>query len=84
MKRLLVALLFLGAAACSPCTTRSDCDEGEYCNFTTGDCEVACETNADCGARAYCNKLKGQCELKSGPIFVRDGGTTTSTAGDAG
>lgn len=84
MRATLLALLLFGAAACSPCVTRSDCDEGEYCNFTTGDCERGCESNADCGRNATCNAAKGQCELKGTTSVLRDGGTTTSTAGDAG
>lgn len=83
MKRLLVAFFLSGAVACAPCQTRSDCDDGEYCDFTSGDCKVACESNADCDGRAICDRAKGQCVI-AGTSPLRDGGTNTSTAADGG
>ncbi|MEQ9498938.1 MAG: hypothetical protein RIT81_18810 [Deltaproteobacteria bacterium] len=86
MKRLLIVLLFAVASLrCSgPCQTRSDCDDGEFCNFNTGDCVTGCESDGDCSPSTYCDTTKGQCALRNIVRPVPDGGTTTSTAPDAG
>lgn len=77
--------LVLGFAltACSPCLTRSDCERGQYCEFTSGECRTACTSAADCGGRTVCDQDKGQCVLPAETI-PRDAGTATSTATDGG
>lgn len=82
---ILVALLTL--AGCGKCRISSDCDEGQHCDFPTGDCLNGCMGPSDCSPVASCDRSTGRCIPN---IQVPDASTSstadagTSTTSDAG
>lgn len=90
MKTFIYALLVTTALttfACgSDCLTRSDCELGQYCEFTSGECREGCQSNSDCGPTAVCETQTGVCR-STRPPAVRDAGmldASTSSVADAG
>lgn len=89
MRGALLALgLAFGLAACAPCRSKSDCDQGERCDLESGDCVLGCTTDSTCAASARCNLELGRCEPRTRPpLFPPDDAavtdTGTSTAADA-
>lgn len=76
---LMIALLF--ASGCGrECKVTSQCDRGQYCDFTTGDCIQGCTSNSDCPVSGVCMLDTGQCKINDpGPQMPRDIGTTTTS-----
>lgn len=68
------------------CQSRRDCDEGQFCQFSTGDCIDGCTGPQDCAPTAQCDRSTGTCR----PTLVEpaDAGLIpdagTSTVPDAG
>lgn len=80
------ALIFSSTAfgALSGCGTQckvtSQCETGEHCDFTTGDCVKGCTSNSDCPVSGDCNLETGKCRIiDPGPQTPRDTGTTTTS-----
>lgn len=74
--------------ACGQCRSKSDCDQGERCDFDRGSCVPGCTGNADCAATSRCNLELGRCEPGTRlPFFTDEDAAvedvTTSTAPDA-
>jgi hypothetical protein len=79
----LPALLVLSAPACARCFATSDCDEGEHCEFQSGECLPGCDSTT-CSKLARCDEQTGQCVLVR-DLPHRDASTSsTSSTADAG
>jgi hypothetical protein len=64
--RLFAVLSIVAVLGCSPkCKISSECDEGEHCNFTTGECILGCEKQEDCPGNTMCDVEVGLCRLVS-------------------
>lgn len=74
----ILAACFAVVIACKPpCQGSSDCEPGEHCELSTGDCVEGCKSDDDCPGSARCNKNIGNCLPTV--TFV-----TTPTTADAG
>lgn len=80
--RSLILALILSLQAltsCSgKCSSTSDCDRGEHCDFVAAKCIAGCKSNADCSRESRCDSQYGICRL-TGPGVRRDSGTSTTT-----
>jgi hypothetical protein len=88
MKLLTVICLWFACFALScggKCRVTSQCESGEHCNFTTGECVAGCASNAECEAGQRCDVETGRCSYPDrGPIAMDSGtSTVTSTTPDA-
>lgn len=74
--------LLLGNISCNVCASRQDCDQGDSCNFESGECIAGCRSDADCGGVSTCFAETGICVIPEVP-FTIDAGTSTTSDGGA-
>ncbi len=87
--RAVICVGLTALASCyTPCKSSTECDKGEHCDFTTGQCLAGCSTDDHC---------TGRCDLETGRCLAvtldppPDSGqhldastSSTSTSADAG
>ena len=78
----LVVAFAITSGCGTECKTRSDCELGQFCEFTRGECRDGCRSNADCGRVAVCEVSTGVCRSARFDAGMPDAGT--SSVADAG
>lgn len=78
--------LFFAAILCATgcggnCKISSQCESGQHCDFTTGECVPGCTSDSDC--TSGCDLESGKCRTVDRPRVDSGTSTTTSTTPDA-